>query len=149
MHYLKLLVVSQLLALNTATGQTRCNTGDAIYVVTEVAPTAGFSYSDLEVLLNSSIDLGLYTLPDNGLIYVSFIINCKGEVFEYQVARPIDKDLEEQLLPLLRRAMSWTPAKQLNIPVDLRKTIAIGTEHNRFEIMQREENARKRKKRKN
>lgn len=62
--------------------QARCDTLDeSIFFVTEVLPEPGISMSQVSSVLNTSIDLNKYQVPNGYSIYVNFIINCKGEDF--------------------------------------------------------------------
>lgn len=133
----------------TVIGQTRCDTvREDIFHVTEEMPTLNISIEQLEDILSNSIDLNQYARPDGNVIYINFIINCKGEDFDYKVLRPVDKGLEKQLLSILKTSTTWTPAKQRNKPVDFSKTFEIRLEGNKFNILDEKERERMNKKRK-
>lgn len=124
MRLLSILTVFTILTLSVTNAQTRCDTiNDDIFVVTEEMPQSNISFSELELILNSSVDITKFPHPDGNVVYVGFIINCYGEDFDYKVLKPIDKELETQLLSLIQSNMTWTPAKQRNRPVDFNKTI--------------------------
>jgi hypothetical protein len=149
MKKLNLLTILVVLTGTIVLGQTRCDTiGDDIFFVTEEMPKLNISIDQLEDILNNSIDLNKYSRPDGNVIYVNFIINCKGEDFDYKIIRPVDKGLEKQLLSILETSMIWTPAKQRNKPVDFSKSFEIRLDGNRFNVLDENEQKRMNKKRK-
>ena len=132
-----------------AIGQTRCDTTDSgIFIITEVLPTPNITYGQLENLLNTSIDINEYTRPDRNWIYLSFIINCNGEDFDYEIYGPIDKKLQDKLIQIIKSNVSWTPAKQRGENVDFQKNFPIKIEGNQFKILDQENKNQKKKKKK-
>ena len=135
--------------ITQAIGQTRCDTTDTgIFIITEVPPMPNITYEQLESLLNTSIDINEYTALDENWIYLSFIINCKGEDFDYEILRQIDKRLQDKLIQIIKSNVSWTPAKQRGESVDFQKNIYIKIEGNQFKILDQENKKQKKKKRK-
>jgi len=119
--------------------QTRCDTLDeSIFFVTEVLPEPSISLSQLSSVLNTSIDLNKYQVPNGFSIYVNFIINCKGEDFNYRVIKPeqIDENLERELLTTIQNTLTWSPAMQRGKGVDFSKTINILVENNQLNIIE-------------
>jgi len=119
--------------------QTRCDTIDSsIFVLAEEMPEPNITMSQLSSVLNESIVLNKYQVSNGDSIYVNFIINCKGEDFNYKVIRPvkIDKDFEQELLSILKNTVIWRPAIQNGKAVDFSKTITILIENNKFHIVE-------------
>lgn len=150
MKTLNILIILLICNCYDILAQTRCDSiGEEIFVVIiDESPKSNFSIDQLEEILNNSIDINNYSRPDGNVIYVSFIINCKGEDFDYKVLRSIDKELEKQLLPVLQSNMTWTPAKFRNKEVDCGKTIEIRIEGDRFNILDENEYQKIKRKRK-
>jgi len=124
------------LSVNILSGQVRCDTvDDQMFIVTEVMPKANISEIELENLLNSLIDLSNYKQFNGMIVYVNFIINCKGEDFDYKIIEStINKELEQKLILTIQSNVKWTPAKQRKKYVDVNKTIKIQIDSGKFNI---------------
>lgn len=139
MNRLYILSIFFFLVNHGTVAQTRCNTiNESIFIVTEVMPESSISMSQVSSILNTSIDLNKYQVPNKLNIYVNFIINCHGDDFNYKVIKPehIDKDLENELLSTLENAMKWTPAMQRGKGVDFSKTINVLIDNKKFYIIE-------------
>lgn len=134
-----LITVYILVPNNEIIAQTRCDTLDeSIFFVTEELPESSISMSQVASVLNTSIDLNKYQVPNGYSIYVNFIINCEGEDFNYRVIKPeqLDENLELELLTTLQNTLTWSAAKQRGKGVDFSKTINILVENNEFRIVE-------------
>lgn len=129
-----------------ASAQTRCDGRDgAIFHVTEIAPQLTTSYADLEQALNDAIDLAQYEpVPDDRII-VAFVINCRGEAFDYRVARPIDPRLERRVLAILKSTATWSPGEQRGRAVDVANALVIDVAGGEVNVLDEEELARARR----
>lgn len=137
---ISLIVFIYLAGIQILFGQSRCDTLDEnIFVLAEIMPTSNITFNQLEDLLNSSIDMNEYHLNDRDLIHISFIINCKGEDFDYQVSQHINITLQEKIIQIIQESMDWTPAKQRNREVDFKKIISIRIDNNQFNVLDEKE----------
>ncbi len=135
------------LIINQSNGQTRCDTiSTDIFVYTEVPPMPDITYEQLEKILSSSIDITDYNAPVGNMIYLSFVINCKGEDFDYFMHQQVDSKLKDKLIQIIQSNMSWTPAKHGGKEVDFQKSISIKIEGNQFKILDQDNKKRKMKK---
>ncbi len=139
------------MTLNSVCGQTRCDTTtEFIWFITEVMPKPNISMTQVESILNKSIDLSNYAKPVDNIIYLNFIINCKGEDCEYKILniKPIDRELENQLISIIKSNLDWTPAMQKGEKVDIQMPMKISIENNCFNIIEDKEKTKKRKRKK-
>jgi len=114
-------------------GQSLCDTTlqNNIWVATLEPPTSSVPYDQLVLILNKTIDLSDYNAPEEN-IYINFIINCKGEDFDYKSLKPIDNRLVEAIVKTLRSNLTWTPAKHNKQNVDFGQTLTIKIENGKF-----------------
>jgi hypothetical protein len=113
-------------------GQSRCDTlQKEIWVATKEPPRPSVSYDQLVLILNKTIDLSNYDAPKEN-IYINFIINCKGEDFDYKSLKSIDNRLMEVIVKTLRSNLTWIPAKHNNQNVDFGQTLTIKIENGKF-----------------
>ncbi len=130
------LMIIVILATNSLHGQTRCDTlHEDIFVILEHPPIPNISYKELEHILNTSVNLNDFVRPEGNIIYLNFIINCKGEAFNYKTLKPINNILLEKLIQTLQSNLNWKPGMQNNKPVDFAKTLVISTEEGEFKIL--------------
>jgi hypothetical protein len=113
-------------------GQSRCDTlQKEIWVATKEPPRPSVSYDQLVLILNKTIDLSNYDAPKEN-IYINFIINCKGEDFDYKSIKPIDSRLMEAIVKTFRSNLTWIPAKHNKQNVDFGQTLTIKIENGIF-----------------
>ncbi len=130
------LIIIIFLATNSLHGQTRCDTiNKDIFVFLEHPPTPNISYKELEQILNVSVNLNDFFRPEGNIIYLNFIINCKGKTFNYDALQPINNILLEKIIQTLESNLNWTPGIHNNKPVDFAKTLVISTEGGKFKIL--------------
>lgn len=134
-----LITVAIFISNHDIIAQTRCDKlDDSIFFVTEVLPESSIPMSQVCAVLNKSIDLNRYQIPNGYNIYVNFIINCEGEDINYRVIKPeqIDANFERELLTTLQNTLIWSPAMQQGKEVDFSKTINIVVKNNKFHIVE-------------
>jgi hypothetical protein len=133
--------------MSPLSGQTRCDTiQKEIFIATEELPRPSISYDQLALVLNSSINLNDYNPPKENIIYISFIINCKGEDFNYKTLKPIDNNLTDILFKTIKSNLTWIPAKQNKQEVDIQKTLIIRIENGKFHISDSNQTTSKKRK---
>jgi len=60
-----------------------------------------------------------------GKVYVSFIINEKGEVSDVRIARGVNPELDEEALRIIRSLPKWKPGTMRGVPVNVQFTVPI------------------------
>ena len=126
-----------LATFNFLHGQSRCDTRkDMIFFVTEYMPKSNITLDELETILNREIDISGFAMPQGNMIYLSFIINCNGEAFDYQFLRPVDGKLQNKILEIVKSNMTWKAGSQHGRLVDVQKTMSIKIKNSKFKIQQ-------------
>jgi hypothetical protein len=88
-------------------GQTLCDgsmpdSTTNMFIITEVMPKQSLEGDQMDFMLNNSINIGQYNLTDGTSIYLHFIVNCRGECFNYSVLRPVNNPFEEKLISVFQ-----------------------------------------------
>lgn len=143
--------LSTIVSYNLAS-QTLCDTANhdqevELFVVSENMPFPNLTSTELEEILNSSIQLTNYSsLPEK--IAITFIINCKGEAFDYKFHVALDQDLQNKIENLLKTRLIWTPGEHDGIPVDFSKSLMIKVQNDQFSVhnLEPQNNRKKRNK---
>ena len=60
-----------------------------------------------------------------GRVYVSFVINQKGEVTDIKIARGVDPALDKEAMRVISKMPKWKPGKQRGKPVKVSFTVPI------------------------
>jgi protein TonB len=60
-----------------------------------------------------------------GRVYVSFVINAKGEVTDIKIARGVDPALDKEAIRVIKNMPKWKPGKQRGKPVKVSFTVPI------------------------
>jgi protein TonB len=61
----------------------------------------------------------------SGTVYVSFVVNRKGEVASINIVRGVDASLDEAVISALKQAPTWEPGKQRGKPVNVSFSIPV------------------------
>ena len=115
-------------------GQSRCDTSNVIFVFTDVPPKIDKSFNELEMIINREINLNAYNLSEKDFA-ISFIINCKGEDFDYKVLKSNDDDFNKVLTECFMRNIYCTPAEHGGKKVDFSFVLSIRIDQNRINIL--------------
>jgi hypothetical protein len=131
------LIISTLLVLFSIDliGQSRCDTSShTIFVFTEVPPKMDKSIEELEIIVNRELNLALFKLEEKDLA-CSFIINCKGEDFDYKIFKSNNDGFNKVLVECLMRNINCTPAEQGGKKVDFKFVFNIRIDKNKINIL--------------
>jgi hypothetical protein len=147
------LLIPLLLVSATVFSQIRCDTttSDIFTIITEHPPTPALTDSELEILLNNSMDITEFNLNDADHFYVIYFINCKGEDFNYKLyintntSNKLDtiSEFSKKLRDNIQSLQSWTPGiikdvkngKPFDRPVDFQGSYALRVDNNRLHIL--------------
>lgn len=61
----------------------------------------------------------------SGTVYVSFVVNRRGEVANINIVRGVDPSLDEAVINALKQAPKWEPGKQRGKPVNVSFSIPV------------------------
>jgi protein TonB len=61
----------------------------------------------------------------SGTVYVSFVVNRRGEIAGINIIRGVDPSLDEEVIKALKGAPKWEPGKQRGKPVNVSFSIPI------------------------
>ena len=61
----------------------------------------------------------------SGTVYVSFVVNRKGEVANINIVRGVDPSLDDAVIAALKAAPKWEPGKQRGKPVNVSLSIPV------------------------
>lgn len=143
----------------TGFSQTWCDTSDSqIFTYLEHPPQPTITDAELELKLNSIIDPSALDKYHADYLYVIFSVNCKGEDFNYKLAKLSDgltkldttSDFQRVFLSNFKSFASWSPGrftfyekgKPFEKPVDFQGSYTIRVDGNRLHIL----NEKKKKK---
>jgi hypothetical protein len=130
----------------------------------EHPPEPTITDTDLESQLNDIIDHNLLHEYNADYLYVTFFINCKGEDFNYKLAKFVDgrttldtiSNFQTTFLSELQSLCSWTPAqftfyekgRPVEKPVDFQGSYTIRVDGDRLHILNEKEKKKHFKKKK-
>lgn len=107
------LALIMLIAIFTLQAQNTDKTDDPVFVVVDEMPV----YPGVQEALNKFI-VDNVSYPDNakkeniqGTVYVSFVVNEKGEVVNCKVERGVNPELNKEALRVINKLENWTPGK--------------------------------------
>ncbi len=141
----------------TGFSQTLCDTSSQkIWAVLEHPPQLTIAAKDFEIKLNSAIDQTSLDKYKADRLYVTFFVNCKGQDFNYKLAKLSDgltkldttSDFQKIFLSELQSIVSWTPGlftfrqngKEVERPVDFQGSFTIRVDGNKLHILNVKEN---------
>ena len=160
-----LLLILFLLSV-TGYSQSLCDTTNGMaFAFSEQPPKPRMTDRDLETSLNSSIDMASLNVDHADYLFVMFIINCKGEDFNYKLAKRVNgltkvdstSELHKNLLDNIQTLQSWTPGlhykfiknKRVQVPVDFQGAYTIQINKNKLHILTETEKKKHFKKNRN
>ena len=151
-----LLFITFLLIITTGFSQTVCDTtGNRIYAYLEHPPQPTITEAELELKLSSTISPTSLANYHADYLYVTFIINCKGEDFDYKLAKRSDglliqdstSEFQLAFLSNFQSFATWKPGlntvmekgKPVEKPVDFHGSYILKVEGNKLHILNTQE----------
>ncbi len=151
-----ILLIIALFTIDTLSAQVLCDTNSRmIYIFTEHPPIPNLTDNELESKLNSLIDPSILERYKADYLYITFIVNCYGEDFDYKLAKQQDgkaqkdtlSDFQEVFLNKMQSLLTWSPAtrdikekgKQIEKAVDFQGTYTIRIDGSKFHILNEKE----------
>ena len=129
-------------------GQSLCDTSSKdVFVWSEYPPEMNISIHDLENIINKDIKLADYHINQDKIIYLSLIINCKGEQFNFKVSNSDNQIFNKALTDCVNENISWIPGKHNGKTVDFSYTFKIKLQSDIIIILDSKEKKKLEKKR--
>jgi len=99
----------------------------SVFTIVEEMPKFSGDDNDIRRFLSSTIEYPQQAkeLGVQGIVYVSFVINEKGEVTEPRIVRSVTPELDEAALNAINKMPNWTPGKQRGQNVSVQMTLPI------------------------
>jgi hypothetical protein len=133
-----LIIINTIAILSTRNdlyGQSCCDTKAGPFVICEEPPLPNISFSQLEEIINNSVDIKNEHINNGDIIRIFFIINCKGEDFNYRTLQPADSTLKDKLFKTIHSNMKWTAGKQAGRKIDFQQQILLSIVNGKFVIL--------------
>jgi len=147
---ISLLTINTILLLLTGEdlpGQSFCDTTAGPFIVCEEPPVPHISFSQLEEILNNSINIKSEHIIEGDIIRIVFIINCEGEDFNYRTFQPVDSTIKAMLFKTIHSNMKWTAGRQGGKDIDCQQQIHLGIVNGKIVVLNdNDKTGKKRKK---
>jgi hypothetical protein len=148
-----LLLLTFLIFSMTGYSQFRCDTTTDMITtyLRDNPPKPLMTDIELETKLNNSIDVAAFNINEAAYFYVIYLINCKGEDFNYtlyintKTTNTLDtiSEFSKKLRDNIQSLQSWTPGiykdvkngKTFDRPVDFQGSYALRVDNNRLHIL--------------
>ena len=130
-----LLIAILFLRLNSF-GQSRCDTTkEEIMCWTEKMPVCDISLETLENKLNQVLKPQNYQIENGSNFGINFIVNCKGEDFNYEIHRLDCKEFNEKLIAYWKEYTNWTAGEFRGEKIDISVGFGIEVNKNSLKIL--------------
>lgn len=151
-----ILIIIVLLAIGSLSAQTLCDsTRNLIWFDLENSPKPNLEDKELEIKLNQVADLTKLINYDADYLYINLIVNCKGEDFNYTLAKHQDgkvqmdtlSSFQQVFLSKMDSLLSWTPgfmvikerSKQIEKTLDCSVSYIFRINDNKIYILNKKE----------
>ncbi|MCF0190452.1 MAG: energy transducer TonB [Marinilabiliaceae bacterium] len=100
---------------------------DEVFVIVEQMPVFPGGDAQLRKYLAESVKYPVIAAENGiqGRVFVSFVVNQKGEVTNVKVARPFDPNLDKEAVRVVQSMPKWAPGMQRGKPVKVSYTVPI------------------------
>jgi len=128
------------LMIMSVNGQSLCDTAQevTIYTVCDIMPSSNITFEQLADILNQLIDLNKHTIPYGETIFLTFLINCRGEAFDYRFRNLEDEELKNSIINIFKSNLVWTPGMikigDKTKVIEFDKYVYIVIENNQFKL---------------
>ncbi len=86
-----------------------------------------FPGGNLQVWINKHVQYPVVA-QENGItgkVYISFVVNKKGQVVKVKILRGVDASLDKEAIRVIKSMPTWKPGKQRDKPVNVTYTVPI------------------------
>ena len=100
---------------------------EVFYIVEDMPTFQGGGKEEFRSYIEGSMTYPQMAIENSisGTVYVSFVVNKKGEYAELTIMRGVDPSLNQAVLDAIRKAPKWKAGEQRGKPVDVRMAIPI------------------------
>ncbi len=102
--------------------------GPEIFVIVQDMPQfQGGTQEDFRRYIEKTVKYPQIAIENgiSGTVYVSFVINSKGDYDQLTVLRGVDASLDNAVVNAIKKAPKWKPGEQRGKPVDVKMSIPI------------------------
>jgi periplasmic protein TonB len=99
-----------------------------VFLIVEDMPTfQGGSIENFRNYIQQTVKYPALAMENSisGTVYVSFVVNRRGEVSGINIVRGVDASLDEAVINALKQAPVWEPGKQRGKPVNVSFSIPV------------------------
>jgi protein TonB len=99
-----------------------------VFLIVEDMPTfQGGTIEKFRDYIQSTVKYPTLAMENgiSGTVYVSFVVNKKGEVTNINIIRGVDPSLDDAVIAALKQAPKWEPGKQRGKPVNVSFSIPV------------------------
>ena len=99
-----------------------------VFLIVEDMPTfQGGTLENFRNYIQTTVKYPALAMENSisGTVYVSFVVNRRGEVSNITILRPVDPSLDEAVINALKTAPKWEPGKQRGKPVNVSFSIPV------------------------
>lgn len=99
-----------------------------VFLIVEDMPTfQGGTIENFRNYIQSTVKYPALAMENSisGTVYVSFVVNRRGEVSNITIVRGVDPSLDEAVIGALKQAPKWEPGKQRGKPVNVSFSIPV------------------------
>jgi len=99
-----------------------------VFLIVEDMPTfQGGTLENFRNYIQTTVKYPALAMENSisGTVYVSFVVNRRGEVSNINIIRPVDPSLDEAVINALKNAPIWEPGKQRGKPVNVSFSIPV------------------------
>ncbi len=133
--YIYLILIITLVFKLNSFGQSRCDTTtEVIMLWTERMPVCDISLEILEDRLNEVLKTENYQIDNGSVFGISFIVNCKGEDFNYEILKLDCKEFNEKLIEYWKEYTNWNAGEFRGEKIDIKVSFGIQVKKNVLEI---------------
>ena len=100
---------------------------DVFYIVEDMPKFQGGSLDDFRNYIQGNIKYPPIAMENgiSGTVYVTFVVNARGEIATITIVRGVDAALDNEVIRALKSAPRWAPGKQRGKPVNVSMSIPI------------------------
>ncbi len=107
--------------------ETPVETVEEVFTIVESMPEPAGGYEAFYKFVNKKLKYPgkARRMSIEGTVYMSFVVNEKGEMTDIKIAKGIGAGCDEEVLRIFQNPPKWVPGKQRGVPVKVNKIMPI------------------------